>query len=131
MDDRPAVDALRSRVPGTWHPVDRARNSDLHVIDYLSFPRSGAHRRPALPVERRAARAARMPAAFYDLVSHHLLPEERFGPRGDRSRIAYRPGPSRPRVRLDDRLPGGRAAAEGLFPPDCPAAATGLGELRV
>ena len=33
---------------------------------------------------------ARMPDAFYDLVSHHLPPEQPVGPKGGRPRIPHR-----------------------------------------
>ncbi len=33
---------------------------------------------------------ARMPDAFYDLVSHHLPPEQPVGPKGGRPRIGHR-----------------------------------------
>src|SRR5215203_4752527 len=41
--------------------------------------------------ESRAMAASRMPEAFFDLVSHHLPPEQPAGPKGGRPAVPHRP----------------------------------------
>src|SRR4051794_33233885 len=47
------------------------------------------HHAPLL-VEACAMADARLPDGFYDLISHHLPPEQPVGPRGGRPRIGHR-----------------------------------------
>src|SRR5918993_4047452 len=48
--------------------------------------RNGAAIRSKSP----AMATAHMPAEFFDIVSHHLPPEQPVGPRGGRPRVAHR-----------------------------------------
>src|SRR4051794_37757500 len=69
-------------------------NLDL-TLEALTEPRGVRFARwpgsPLLKREEPAMALARMPDDFYDLVSHHLPPEQPAGRRGGRPPIAHRP----------------------------------------
>ena len=72
--------------------------------------------------------AARMPDEFFDLVAHHLPPEQPVGPRGGRPRDRPPGRRAGHLVRPGHRLPvGGRAARAGLLRPDRPPPPAGAG----